>query len=522
MTNTQHHTIRSRATASRPASAARSVLQKRDKPYRTEQTQVLMAKKKLQVKVTALGTPPRGYTFVPSGTPPLSDLCKEMSRLNNYVVYHVNAPTRHWNNPEKVATHLSRIGYYFNSQLVAQACDKLGYIPYKKAFIKEADLAVQSRMARTMADYGVVGEIQAVEDDSQVRAAMKELFPMMPQHDVEAIIQHAWHGDGSTVGNNMTLSLSRRIQLATGARIRHTYTDYDRLLRAFGTWQEVRAIVEPDCLEKIKEWRGENDEEEKEENEWIWHDIIVIEDEEDEANKMKMKDDDNNNQNTHMHDADDSDSVVILDDSSEASFDTTDRQARGADMNMETEDEAFTRGRMDRRIRRPQSQESNEAYLYGFTNGCKGRRISDEAAPPPLLAYPQPMAPQQPLRWQHQQPQAGGGVGYGQYQPYHAGAVLPRREEAQATTARDMVIGGRVYQRMDTQRDPRYFVPRYEDAIPSIEPAAAFSTAPPQAPPLQSQRAVVIDLTTPERQPAPRQPVHGALAPVQQLPRRPR
>ncbi len=347
-----------------------------------------------------------------------------------------------------MATHLSRIGYYFNSQLVAQACDKLGYIPYKKAFIKEADLAVQSRMARTMADYGVVGEIQAVEDDSQVRAAMKELFPMMPQHDVEAIIQHAWHGDGSTVGNNMTLSLSRRIQLATGARIRHTYTDYDRLLRAFGTWQEVRAIVEPDCLEKIKEWRGENDEEEKEENEWIWHDIIVIEDEEDEANKMKMKDDDNNNQNTHMHDADDSDSVVILDDSSEASFDTTDRQARGADMNMETEDEAFTRGRMDRRIRRPQSQESNEAYLYGFTNGCKGRRISDEAAPPPLLAYPQPMAPQQPLRWQHQQPQAGGGVGYGQYQPYHAGAVLPRREEAQATTARDMVIGGRVYQRV--------------------------------------------------------------------------
>ena len=54
------------------------------------------------------------------------------------------------------------------------------------------------------------------------------------------------------------MSLSRQVQLATIARIRHTYTDYDKLLKIV-SWKEARQIVEPISLTKLIEWRGEND-----------------------------------------------------------------------------------------------------------------------------------------------------------------------------------------------------------------------------------------------------------------------
>ena len=85
-----------------------------------------------------------------------------------------------------------------------------------------------------------------------------------------------WTQGTTTVGNAADLSLSRQVQLATIARIRHTYTDYDKLLKIV-SWKEARQIVEPFSLTKLIEWRGENDND-TEGFEEILRETIVIDD----------------------------------------------------------------------------------------------------------------------------------------------------------------------------------------------------------------------------------------------------
>lgn len=63
------------------------------------------------------------------------------------------------------------------------------------------------------------------------------------------------------------------------AHIRHTYTDYDRLLSRIG-WGNARATVKDGVLKKLVEWRGENDTEKGIED--ILREIIIIDDEDEE------------------------------------------------------------------------------------------------------------------------------------------------------------------------------------------------------------------------------------------------
>lgn len=87
------------------------------------------------------------------------------------------------------------------------------------------------------------------------------------------------------MGNAKNISLARRIQLAVGAHIRHTYTDYDKLLKTVG-YLDARRMVEPDSLAKFLEWRDEagGDSHELEET---FREVIIIDDED-----MSSDDDD--------------------------------------------------------------------------------------------------------------------------------------------------------------------------------------------------------------------------------------
>jgi len=88
------------------------------------------------------------------------------------------------------------------------------------------------------------------------------------------------HQGATTIGNEGRLPLSRRVQLATGAHIRHVYTEYDKLLRLM-TWADARREVESRCLEKIVEWRGDLEENDDEVEE-ILRETIILDDETDE------------------------------------------------------------------------------------------------------------------------------------------------------------------------------------------------------------------------------------------------
>jgi hypothetical protein len=195
----------------------------------------------------------------------------------------------------KVSHHILRVGYHFRAEVVEDACVDLDYVNVRGKFVKQTEANMQSILARTMMNHGLrpvpgAGLAPERETNDQIRAAVKELFPRIPDDDLEAIIRHAWEEGSKRVGNNAFLTLPRRVQLATIARIRHQYTDYDRLLRAF-EWKQARLEVEPMCVAKLLEWRGENESDDQVEE--IVREVIVIDDDDDD-------DDDNDNHSASL------------------------------------------------------------------------------------------------------------------------------------------------------------------------------------------------------------------------------
>ena len=65
------------------------------------------------------------------------------------------------------------------------------------------------------------------------------------------------------------------------AHIRHVYTDYDQLLKT-GEWRDARAAVEHHCLDKLVEWRGDDDGDSDTMSD-ILREVIVIPDDEEES-----------------------------------------------------------------------------------------------------------------------------------------------------------------------------------------------------------------------------------------------
>ena len=247
--------------------------------------------------------------------------------------------SKHATDPCKVSHHIHRIGYHFRADIVEEACTELGYTPYRDKFIKEVDLQAQhqqSRMAEIMAKHGLPYQPAKEETPEQVAAVIKELFPRMPDSDMNQILRHAWAEGSKRVGTNVTLDLPRRVQLATIARIRHTYTDYDYLLHAF-QWKDARSEVEGACLQKLLEWRGEHTQEDDDLVEELVRDVIVL-------------DDDEENNAGRGSEADDEDSTMEVDDNaSDTSIEITHERIVDKDFRVESTDEE-SRGRPNRHL----------------------------------------------------------------------------------------------------------------------------------------------------------------------------
>jgi len=319
----------SRATSVVSNGNARDVLKRRNKPYRTEQQKVIAKKRKLDIKVcppfdssivghdTDLSSRRLTVRMYRAGTrfshwahPILPSCVKKsqgsvdsLSTLSTSVlsqaqpspIYDRNTTNTHeqanaagnnaWD-PEKLSHHVHRIGYHFLSEVVEEACATLGYHAYKNSFISTEELKQRqhdSIVSKAFAKHGLNYDCVKGNEETpeQVRAAIKEMFPKIPQHDLDEIVTRAWEAGSHRVGSATDVPLSRRAQLATLARIRHTYTDYDALLRAFGDWQGTRKQVEPFCVQKMIEWRGETDGDDEGLEEIIRETIVIDDDDDD-------------------------------------------------------------------------------------------------------------------------------------------------------------------------------------------------------------------------------------------------
>ncbi|KAL8793473.1 MAG: hypothetical protein Q9195_003956 [Heterodermia aff. obscurata] len=222
MVRSQH----SRASSLAPGAARhKASLQQRKPSYKVVLEEVTEKKKKLLTQLWFNTTAPRGYTFIPAGDPQLTNRCKEFARKDG------------------------------------------------------SDVKKSKKKGSVLQQTFPPIEASQAEIDTEASQAIRDLFPKIPEENLLAVVQLAFKKGNNLVGT-ADLPLHRRAQLGVLAHIRHVYTNYEQLLRT-GEWKDARAAVELQCLDKLVQWRGD-DENDTDAMSDILREVIVIPDDEDE------------------------------------------------------------------------------------------------------------------------------------------------------------------------------------------------------------------------------------------------
>ncbi|OQE37889.1 hypothetical protein PENCOP_c009G05312 [Penicillium coprophilum] len=264
--------IRRAASASVRNGPGRAI-QRRAKRHKVIMESVTQEKKKLRSVICFEAQAPSGYTFIPAGNPQLTTTCKERCRDEGLQIYAVSTTPHHRHH--NLSQHVHRIGYHFPSTVVAAVCSELGF------YLTSTGRTVPStfptdRIENLKQDDSEVSQITL---NTEARDALKDLFPNIPDKDLNQIIKTAFQKGQKKVGTATELPLARRAQLAVVAHVRHVYTDYDRLLKTT-SFHEARGVVEHTTLAKVIEWRGD-DENGQTVLEDVFREVIVISDDED-------------------------------------------------------------------------------------------------------------------------------------------------------------------------------------------------------------------------------------------------
>lgn len=277
--------------------------EQRKPSYKVILEEMTEKKKKLHTTLSFKTEAPPGYTFIAAGDPRLTSKCKEISRTQGLVVYIVST-----SRTNSLSEQVGRLGYHFPSTVVEQACQLLGltmarsgnvhydeehFHPHTRRTKRSAQHAhLKGKQASKPRAASAGMEMDQEEINARASFAIRDLFPKIPNQDVEHIVAQAFQKGKSRVGTAVDQPFVRRVHLAVGAYIRHTYTDYDRLLKSH-SYLDARAIVQPFTLDKIIEWRDEKDEPDAVED--ILREVIVISDDEEDETSHDEVDTDREN-----------------------------------------------------------------------------------------------------------------------------------------------------------------------------------------------------------------------------------
>lgn len=182
--------------------------------------------------------------------------------------------------------------------------------------------------------------------------------------------------------------MARRVQLAVVAHIRHTYTEYDHLLKV-GSWSEARSKVEHVSLAKLREWRDEADSDELEET---FREVIVIDDD----------DDDDSSDDDSFSETDPREQSLEI-----VSSRATARELQRDEFDYVPRVDAYSMGRAPRRtIFLPMRPDSRSYAATSNTNAYSAEEVPRaQARPVPLLVPVRPAQQyQQPVHLAHSRP----------------------------------------------------------------------------------------------------------------------
>lgn len=178
-------------------------------------------------------------------------------------------------NVHNLSQQVHRIGFHFPNAVIDSVCRKYGIrLTSKGTVVGDGNFDSFGNGLHNSEP-----EKDQLTINTEARDAIRDLFPNIPDNDLFQIIKTAFQKGQRKVGTANELPLARRAQLAVVAHIRHIYTDYDKLLRS-GSYHDARGIVEVPTLDKLMEWRGD-DENGTKELEDVIREVVVISDEED-------------------------------------------------------------------------------------------------------------------------------------------------------------------------------------------------------------------------------------------------
>ncbi|KAF1985081.1 hypothetical protein K402DRAFT_395134 [Aulographum hederae CBS 113979] len=262
-------------TASRAGSErAKSRAARAKKPYTVLMEPVKVQKRPLRTMLSFTIQPPQQYIYIAAGEPEFTKYCKELCRKRGKLVHVVSENLRGQHDPDKVSHNVHRMGHHFPEEVVRKTCAWFGC-----ALMRDGRIRFRAQhVANALRAHN--GKAR----DQQIHDAIVDLFPNIPEHNLAAIIEHTWKKAQSRTGgpslSESDLPLTRKVQLAVGAHIRHELTAYDSLLEAKVPWLEARRLCEPGCVAVMRKWRNE-DGADAQETEEVYREVIDLVDDDD-------------------------------------------------------------------------------------------------------------------------------------------------------------------------------------------------------------------------------------------------
>ncbi|KAK5091534.1 hypothetical protein LTS08_005295 [Lithohypha guttulata] len=237
---------------------------------------------KLRVVLSFHAEPPPGYTFIPAGNTQLTAAMKAFAKKGGHQIMAVSA-TPHAQRHE-LSREVHRIGYHVPTEVVAQVCSHYGIrLDSSGRIIGEQD---SEKLFMKISQKGKVVLNENIRDqvtiNTEAKEIIRDLFPRIPDNDLYQIIKTAFQLGDRKVGTAEEIPLVRRAQLSVVAHIRHSYTNYDRLLRQL-PYNDARHAVEKATLQKLVEWRGDENDKTEDSRKAVddaVREIVVLSDEE--------------------------------------------------------------------------------------------------------------------------------------------------------------------------------------------------------------------------------------------------
>lgn len=178
---------------------------------------------KHEISVSPSKPMPKGYAFLPRGDPYKTLHCRKLTHEAGKPLYVVEIGVKR----KKV----------------------LGIRVPKSIFFQ-----VQSQARETLASRRAATEQRDAALVRQAASAIDDQFPNIPAPEKEMVLKHGFKKYSGRVGRTGQIPMSKKVTLAVIAHIRHTHTEYDKILDASGEREEARRKIAKQLQAILRDW----------------------------------------------------------------------------------------------------------------------------------------------------------------------------------------------------------------------------------------------------------------------------